>query len=193
VQLPPTILTSAAGRFDFAIEKEVLEILEVAKFRLGNFQDTAQRSIANAISILTSEIHRASGSNWCKRGDDTLPFRQVQRICEYIDQHIDAPIGVAELARVVSRSSAHFSRKFKRTLGLPPHTYVSQRRIALASKLLVKTDLPMVEIALQCGFADQAHFSRRFRELTGLKPTSWRRAMGDKEKAVALGQLQPTL
>jgi AraC-like DNA-binding protein len=171
---------------DFSIEKDVLEILEVASTRLGNGHEGAKRFIANAIALLATKIGRAHGLAGEARRDNTLSCRQMQRICEYIDQHIEQPIEVTELADVVNRSSAHFSRIFKRTLGVTPHAYVTQRRITLAGRLLVETNLAMCDIALRCGFSDQAHFARRFRSSMGTKPTSWRRAMGDKEKAVDL-------
>ncbi|MBV8134055.1 MAG: helix-turn-helix transcriptional regulator [Deltaproteobacteria bacterium] len=181
-----TALSSPAGRPDFPVEKEVLEILEVASIRLGDSHGNAKRSITDAISFLAAKIQHAPELTSRKCAGATLSFRQVRRIREYIDQHIDQRIEVATLGFVVGRSTSHLSRLFKHTLGLAPHAYLTQRRIALACKLLGETDLAMCEIALRCGFSDQAHFSRSFRRSMGVNPTSWRRAIADNERAVTL-------
>jgi AraC family transcriptional regulator len=162
----------STSHVDFSIQKEVLAILEVARIRLGSSQDAARGAIAEAISALASGLPRDVGA---VRAPDTLSSRQVLRINEHIDRYIDQPIGVADLSQIVGNSPAHFARRFKRTLGMTPHAYVMQWRIAFASKLLAETDLAMCDIALRCGFCDQAHFARRFRSLTGVRPTIWRR------------------
>jgi transcriptional regulator GlxA family with amidase domain len=49
------------------------------------------------------------------------------------------------------------------------------RRISLAVELMLSSDAPLSEIAINCGFADQAHFSRQFRRTMGDTPNTWRR------------------
>ncbi|MBU0609264.1 MAG: helix-turn-helix transcriptional regulator, partial [Armatimonadetes bacterium] len=63
---------------------------------------------------------------------------------------------------------------FGEALGVPPARYVTLRRIAHAGSLLAHTELPCVEIAARCGFADPRHFSRVFSRVTGLRPTRYR-------------------
>ena len=101
---------------------------------------------------------------------------QVRRIQEYVDRNITESIKVSELCALVNRTPSHFSRTFKRTVGVSPHAYVLRRRIQLASQLLAGSELPLSEIALHCGFGDQSHLSNRFREHRGMTPAAWRRA-----------------
>jgi AraC family transcriptional regulator len=54
--------------------------------------------------------------------------------------------------------------------------FVLQRRLQLAAQYMRKTDKCLADIALRCGFCDQAHFSRRFKDSTGFTPAAWRRA-----------------
>jgi AraC-like DNA-binding protein len=103
---------------------------------------------------------------------------QVRRIQDYIDRNITEPIKVSELCALVNRTPSHFSRTFKRAVGLSPHAYVLRRRIQLASQLLARSEMPLSEIALNCGFGDQSHLSNRFREHSGMTPAAWRRAHG---------------
>jgi AraC family transcriptional regulator len=76
----------------------------------------------------------------------------------------------------VNLSLSHFARAFRDTLGVPPHRYVLQRRIDRAREMLIRTEAPLSEIAVNTGFADQSHFARHFHRLVGVAPSAFRRA-----------------
>jgi AraC-like DNA-binding protein len=100
---------------------------------------------------------------------------QAERVLAHIEEQIDSPLPVIELAALVELSSSHFCRAFKVRYGLPPHAYVLQRRIERAKRLmLAKEDLPLAEIALTSGLSDQSHLSRVFRRFVGETPKAWR-------------------
>ena len=65
----------------------------------------------------------------------------------------------------------HFARAFKQTIGVPPHSYILQKRIEHAQHMLRNTELPLSEIALSAGFSDQSHLARHFRRMTGMSPS----------------------
>ncbi len=71
-------------------------------------------------------------------------------------------------------SKSHFSRVFKETLGSTPMQYVMAYRIEQAAKMLSDPLRSLGDIALSCGFADQAHFSRSFKQVTGQTPRQYR-------------------
>jgi AraC family transcriptional regulator len=71
-------------------------------------------------------------------------------------------------------SPYHFVRVFKRWIGLAPHQYVMRRRLERGKELLEDTDLPIAEIALAVGCANQSHFSALFRRVTGMTPMTYR-------------------
>jgi transcriptional regulator GlxA family with amidase domain len=103
-----------------------------------------------------------------------LQPRMLRRIVEYIDAHLDSELSIAMLASNLGISRSRFSRSFRNSVGLTPHSYVMGRRLLRAQQLLARTDLHLVEIALTTGFADQSHFSRRFHQLMGLPPREFR-------------------
>nr|WP_246589604.1 AraC family transcriptional regulator [Marinobacterium ramblicola] len=99
---------------------------------------------------------------------------QRKRVVDYIEAHLDRAIQLADLAAVAGLSEYHFARMFRQSLGIPPHQYLTNRRIERAKQLLLTTSLPLTEIALRCGFNSSSHFSNRFRQQTGVAPSKIR-------------------
>jgi AraC family transcriptional regulator len=100
---------------------------------------------------------------------------QLHRATEMLKANLDGQIALSQVARECKLSVSHFVRAFKQTVGQPPYRWLLQQRIDTAKQLLLHSGLPMVEIALKCGFADQACFIRAFRRLLNTTPGEWRR------------------
>ena len=86
----------------------------------------------------------------------------------------DAAWGAVEIGDVTGLSSSQTRRLFHRNLGTSPRSWLARERLALAQRLLVETDAPLMAIAHRCGYCDVHHFSRRFGESIGLPPATWR-------------------
>ena len=99
-----------------------------------------------------------------------LPPVLTQRVCEYIEAHLDEKIGLDTLASTVGLSTHHFARAFHQSVGMPPYTYLLSRRLERAEHMLRETQLPLSEIAAATGFSDQSHLARHFRRRTGMSP-----------------------
>jgi len=95
---------------------------------------------------------------------------QLAKVRDYINDRLDQPIRLSELADVVALSSTHFSRLFKQSTGFAPHQYVIQRRVERANFLLSKGDTTLAEVARAVGFADQSHLDRHFKRIMGVSP-----------------------
>jgi AraC family transcriptional regulator len=100
---------------------------------------------------------------------------QLHRATDMLKAKLDGQIALSQVARECKLSVSHFVRAFKQTTGQPPYRWLLQQRIDAAKELLLHSGLPMVEIALKCGFADQACFIRAFRKLLDTTPGEWRR------------------
>ena len=104
-------------------------------------------------------------------GDNSATVR------EFIEQHLETPLPLSQLAALCALSEYHFARMFQASFGLPPHRYVLARRLARACHLLRQSALPLGEVALACGFASASHFSNRFRQAFSATPGQYRAAL----------------
>lgn len=114
-----------------------------------------------------------------------LSHWQLRRATDYLMQRLDGQISLLELANYCGLSRSHFSRSFKRTTGRAPHQWLSEKRLERAKELLVRTSLPLAEIAIQCGYADQSHFSRAFSARNAITPSQFRRSRSSSSIVVA--------
>jgi AraC-like DNA-binding protein len=100
---------------------------------------------------------------------------QVKRAEDTLAANLEGDISLADLANDCGLSASHFSRAFRQSTGLSPHRWLLMRRIDLAKSKLLDRTLPLADVALSCGFADQSHFTRVFTALVGISPGAWRR------------------
>ena len=96
------------------------------------------------------------------------------RVLAHIRAHLEGTITVEALAREAGMSPSHFARVFKETLGSTPMQYVLAYRVEQAIKMMADPTRPLGDVALACGFSDQAHFSRSFKQVTGQTPRAFR-------------------
>jgi AraC family transcriptional regulator len=102
-----------------------------------------------------------------------LSRRQLRRVTEYIEAHLDQDLSLARLASVAAISTSHLKTSFKRATGVTVHRYVVQRRVARAKTLLLRGDRAVSDVALEAGFAHQSHMMQWMRRLLG---ATWRDA-----------------
>ena len=98
---------------------------------------------------------------------------RIERAAAYIDARVAAPLRLDDLCAEANLSASYLIRAFKKRYGVAPHEYQMNRRIQLAKSLL-RQGLPLVRVALEAGFADQAHFQRIFKRLTAATPGQYR-------------------
>jgi AraC family transcriptional regulator len=153
----------------------VISLLDAAMHQLYNEEKTAHRTILRAASLLRQQIDSPTARVVPDDRGRMLAW-QVRKVRDYIDSHIAGRVLVADLCALVQRSDAHFSRSFKRTFGESPHAFLVRRRVELAAQYMLTTDASLSDIALRCGFSDQAHLCKHFRQATGQTPAVWRRA-----------------
>jgi AraC family transcriptional regulator len=162
----------------------VSELIETMADALYEDHETARECVRHACAALLSCAHDSEESvdaalvetNERRMYRGGLAPWQVRSVTTYIDANLSASLSCEALARLARLSVSYFARAFKCTFGYSPHVFLMRRRMERAQGLMLKTNAPLAQIALDCGFADQAHLSRLFLRFTGERPASWRRA-----------------
>ena len=162
------------------------ELIEALSSERGGDFPAADECIRRAVSALENRISAtaaAPASTQAEKPGPTLPHVrgglapwQIRLVSNHIDANLDTPITTDSLARVVRLSSSHFMRAFKVSFGYSPHRYLVRRRIERAQGLMLTTDAPLGQIALDCGLADQSHLAKLFHKSVGETPGAWRRS-----------------
>jgi AraC-like DNA-binding protein len=100
---------------------------------------------------------------------------RVARILREIERHPEGDLTLGNLSRAANLSPFHFLRVFERLTGVTPHQYVLRARLREAALRLVAEPAKILDVALDCGFADLSNFNRAFRAEFGVSPRAYRR------------------
>ena len=100
----------------------------------------------------------------------------VARAQIWLEQRFTGSISIQELAEALSTSQPTLVRRFRKSLGVTPKSYVQQLRLRAATKMLEKSRRPIDRIAELVGFSDSRLFRTMFRQQTGMTATEWREA-----------------
>ena len=104
-----------------------------------------------------------------------LAREQVDRALDHMDRHLGDDLRITDIAGLCGYSADHFIRRFRRAIGQTPSAYLTERRVATASQLLVFTDLTIDEIAERVGYRNRYYFTRVFARTMGTPPARYRR------------------
>jgi AraC-like DNA-binding protein len=147
----------------------LLPLLERARAGLEHDRELARTSLAEAVRLLRAEPMEA-----LETCGGLAPW-QITRLRGFIEANLHGTLRVTALSRCAGLSTSYFARVFRRSFGMAPHSYVLVRRLERACGMMRESAAPLTEIALACGFSDQAHFCRLFRTQFGTTPAAWRR------------------
>jgi two-component system response regulator YesN len=101
-------------------------------------------------------------------------YHKIQQAVRFINDNYRTDICLDVVAGEACMSPAHFSRIFKKVMGLPYQDYLNGRKITKAKNLLRTSAQSVTEIAVSLGFADPTGFGRIFKKLTGHTPSAYR-------------------
>ena len=110
-------------------------------------------------------------------GSGGLSERQIGLVLDFIQSNLHQEISLGDLAVLVGQSRFHFSRAFKKSLGISPVRHVRALRIETARELLKLRGMSIAEVAETVGFKGAAQFSRAFLEIMTITPSEYRRSL----------------
>lgn len=100
-------------------------------------------------------------------------LEDLQELLDHIDRHYAEDLTLEYAASMMHFSPSHFSKTFKKLMGMNYVTYVNMVRIEQAIRLLGTGHYRMTDLALECGFSNIRSFNRVFKEITGYTPTEF--------------------
>ena len=169
-------------RYSCGVQDEVINQIGLSVLSEMMSPTAAGRMLVETSSLLLaarlvhthSEIGLTRSPIPSRHGLDDVRLR---RVLAYIEEHLADDIAVADLANVACLSIFHFTRAFAATMGVPPHRYVSRRRLESAKEMIATGRASLGEIALDCRFSSQSSFTRAFRRATGMTPAEYRQTL----------------
>jgi AraC-like DNA-binding protein len=136
----------------------------------GDGLETEERLYAFLVTIVRRSS--AHGGNL----DRARNSRGVRRARDLLHARFDASLTLDELAAAAGTEKFALLRAFSRELGLTPHAYQVQLRIARACRLIAQGQ-PLAETALSVGYSEQSALARQFRRVVGVTPGAYGRAV----------------
>jgi AraC family transcriptional regulator len=155
----------------------LIQQLSLAFLAEAEKKETASRLYSESIAhtLMFHLIKNYSTANFEEKlFSGGLSGNKLRRVTEFINDNLEQDLTLTEIAQVAGLSHFHFARAFRKTIGITPQQYITNRRIEKAKELLAKSDLPIVEVGFQTGFKNQSHFTTLFRKITSLTPKLWR-------------------
>jgi transcriptional regulator GlxA family with amidase domain len=98
----------------------------------------------------------------------------------WLEEHVDQPVQVHDLAARAAMSPRTFARRFLATTGVTPYQWLLRQRVRLAQRLLEVSDLPVEIVAKRSGFVTAGNLRKHFSRAVHTSPQSYRRAFQDR-------------
>ncbi|MCP3413873.1 AraC family transcriptional regulator [Bradyrhizobium brasilense] len=173
------LLPGNSVRYSSGVQDEVIRQIGLSMLSEMECPTAAGRMLAETSSLfLAARLMQAHAESMIAGGVSVSAQRlengRLKRVLAYVEEHIDDDVTVTELADVACLSVFHFTRAFAAAMGVPPHRYVSQRRLEAAKALLAMNRSSLSEIALKSRFSSQSSFTRAFKRATGVTPAEYR-------------------
>lgn len=162
---------------DFRIRDPfIAHMAAIFSLEIGRAPHPAQDVLVESLvtGLMLHLLRGYTGTSW----RDEYPLKSVapaslRRALAYIEDQPSVRVSLSDLAAAAGLSRFHFSRMFRKYIGMTPALYVERSRIEHAKAMIRLGQLPLAEIAYAVGFADQSHFTRRFRHHEGCTPSDY--------------------
>ncbi len=139
-----------------------------------NFRDLLQVRAPLAGAKLVMDILTGLGDTFERELIKTPQSMLVSKVQQYVIENISSELTVGLIADNFKVSREHLTRVFRMQTGMTPHSYITQRRMLLASELLLQTRLSCKEISDRVGYSDLSVFSRAFKAALKMSPSAIR-------------------
>lgn len=166
------LITSASTIEDLLIQQLALAVKREFTQNAETRSQIYVQSMADALAVHLLHHYSAKSQPPTIHAGGLSP-QNLKLAKEYVNDNLETKLDLDELSQLTRLSRYHFSRAFKKTMGIAPYQYITKQRVKRAKQLLQKGELSIADIAVTCGFAHQSHLNRHFKRLTGLTPKAF--------------------
>ena len=183
------------GFFELPVVAPIARLLERSSCGLAFDQTVAGRRAVPVLTTLPSmapteqllallsvlnELAKEKGAARLSMGTERPAYKteyqhRIDTVCAFLERHYDKEINHAGISRLVHMDQASLCRFFKRATGRTMTAYVNELRIAAASRLLMESELSVLEVGYRVGFGNHSNFNEQFRRLKKISPGALRR------------------
>lgn len=159
-----------------SMERILAETRDFAHYHGGLGHLYLDGRISELLAVYLSEVlemDMLSNNNALISATDRASLMEAKRI---IDSQIAFAPSCQELSRLVHLSVTKLTKGFSQIFGMPVHTYIIDRRLSCAARLLLESDLNISEIAMAVGYAKPSNFAAAFRKKYGVVPKGYRKS-----------------
>ena len=153
--------------------EEIVKLVSVMS-ELGEEKSTSEiqtRILESILLILTKDDKKEKPTALASYGFD----KDIQKAVMYIHAHFKENPTLSEVAETIPLNPQYFCTKFREYTGKSYKQYLKQTKLRYARRLVIATELPMLEVAENSGYSSQSHFSAEFREYYGIPPLDMRK------------------
>jgi AraC family transcriptional regulator len=153
------------------VDQKALHLAQMLKAELSEREVANELYVDSLITLFGIHLLRtyASASKALK-AEGGLPAHKARRVRDYLQENLSRKVSVADLAALCELSPGHFIRAFSNTFGQSPHRYLLHLRLGAAELMLLKSDLPITEVAYLSGFSSQSHLTTAMRRYKNTTP-----------------------
>jgi AraC-like DNA-binding protein len=155
-----------SGEYRYHLEDKFSQLLNEAKSHVNGYEVMCD-SLLSSIIIEILRIEAAVKT-------DHADSNESLKIKEFIDNNYTKDLSLDTLSEIVYVSKHHLAHMFKNEIGVPPITYLINKRMEEAKRLLKETDMGISEISSVIGYDNQNYFSQLFKKIVGESPLHYR-------------------
>ena len=161
-----------------AIGEEMQAIHDITRYPAHTSEEIAMVETAAGTRLSALLLHIGLRTHAGRERDGTSRHLKsdsaMDAARERLERDFTKPIGVAQLVEASGLSPHYFAARFQKRFGVTVNTYLLNLRLEMARHLLLATDLPIKEVAFECGIPDPQYFNKQFRKSTGVSPSEYR-------------------
>lgn len=170
-QLHPDLTILNRPTYHYADPLTLLAVRTYEEFRINDaFSSLAIEGLVLEILVELAR-HKIQDTSVLER----RPPRWLQDARDLLHDRFAEPLTLDAIAQAVDVHPVHLGRMFRRYYQCTISKYLRELRLKYACGLLSTGTIPLVEIALSCGYSDQSNFTTAFKRHTGLTPKEYRK------------------